>query len=108
MGTHGRPMDDAGQPEPCLSSLLARSYGAACAAAEAEEAGGLAQAADGSARLAHLLRCSLLLSLDPATRSGSGREGQVQQVAKDWNQEWQASSRVRERVDDMLRTCARF
>ncbi len=107
MGTHGRPVD-AGQSGPSLTSLLAQSYGAACAAAEAEQVGGLAPAANGSARLAHLLRCSLLLNVDPATLSGSGWKCQTQQAARNWNQEWQASSRVRERVDDMLRTCARF
>ena len=84
------------------SSLLAQSYGGACAAAELSDDGDVAQA-NGAAQLTHLLRCSCLLST-PAPLVGGG---QAQQASVNGDPEWLTCSRMRERVDDMLRACAR-
>ena len=82
-------------------SLLAQSYGGACAAAElSDEDGNLV---NGPACLAHLLRCSCLLS-DPAPLTA---KGQAQRAAALKHSEWLACSRMRENVDDMLRACVR-
>jgi len=79
-----------GAPGAAMSSGLFQSYGAACADDPGKDALGC--------RLAHLLRCSLMLS----------EPGRFARVEEGWEQSAHSCHRLRAPVDDMLRACIRF